>query len=143
MHRPANMGRPPVVVDQPLAEMGKDEILPIPITDAFSDAGTLNVAAGIFAVKTGRVDDKFIVWVNSEVPVIGVVRVGGGKMVPPEPVEKLKPCETGPWLWPQISWTRQKYSRPGSRFSDSVTLLGLFAPPLEIRAPRGKVGSVS
>ena len=74
MHRPANMGRPPVVVDRPLAEMGKDEILPIPITDAFSGAGNLSVAAGTFAVKTGRVDDKFIVWVNSEVPVLGVVK---------------------------------------------------------------------
>lgn len=75
MHRPPNMGRPAVVIDLPLAEMGKNEIFPTPLTNDFSDSGSLQVDAGTFAVKTARIDDKFTVWASPEVPVLGVVKV--------------------------------------------------------------------
>jgi hypothetical protein len=75
MHRPPNMGRPAVVVDLPVAEMGKDEIFPTPITNDFSDSGALQVAAGTFAVKTARIGEEFTVWASPDVPVLGVVKV--------------------------------------------------------------------
>ncbi len=74
MYRPANMGRPAVAVDLPLEEMGKDEVFPTPITAAFHDAGTLEVPAGVFAVQAAEID-KFTIWANADVPVLGVVKV--------------------------------------------------------------------
>ena len=74
MHRPARMDRPAIVVDMPLEEMGKDEVLPTPITDAFADAGRLQVQAGEFAVWQGQVGE-FSLWANPDVPVLGVVKV--------------------------------------------------------------------
>jgi hypothetical protein len=74
MHRPANMKRPENVIDLPLEKMGKDEILPTPVTDAFADAGQVQVAAGIFEAKQGQAGD-FMLWVSPDVPVLGVVKV--------------------------------------------------------------------
>ncbi len=74
MHRPANMKRPENVIDLPLEQMGKDEILPTPITNAFADTGRLQVAAGAFEVKQGQVRDSML-WVSPDVPVLGVVKV--------------------------------------------------------------------
>jgi len=74
MHRPANMKRPENVIDLPLEKMGKDEILPTPITKAFTDAGQVQVAAGTFEAKQGQVGD-FMLWVSPDVPVLGVVKV--------------------------------------------------------------------
>jgi hypothetical protein len=74
MHRPANMKRPENVIDLPLEKMGKDEILPTPITDAFADVGQVQVAAGTFEVKQGQVGG-FMLWISPEVPVLGVVKV--------------------------------------------------------------------
>ena len=73
MHRPANMNRPALVSDLPLDQMGKDEILPTPITNAFTDAGQVQVAAGTFAAKQGQVGD-FKLWVSPDAPVLGVVK---------------------------------------------------------------------
>ena len=74
MHRPANMKRPENVIDLPLEKMGKDEILPTPITEAFTDAGQFQVAAGTFEVKQGQVGG-FMLWISPDTPVLGVVKV--------------------------------------------------------------------
>jgi hypothetical protein len=74
MHRPANMKRPENVIDLPLEKMGKDEILPTPISEAFADAGQVQVAAGVFEARQGQAGD-FMLWVSPDVPVLGVVRV--------------------------------------------------------------------
>jgi hypothetical protein len=68
------MDRPAVVVDMPLEEMGKDEVFPTPITEAFTDAGRLQVQAGEFTVWEGQQGD-FTLWVSPDVPVLGVVKV--------------------------------------------------------------------
>ena len=73
-YRPANMGRPAIAVDLPLEEMGKDEVFPAPLTDAFTDAGTLAVPSGSFAVRVVNTG-KFTIWANPDVPVLGVVKV--------------------------------------------------------------------
>lgn len=74
MHRPANMNRPPSVIDLPLEKMGKDEILPTPITESFVDAGRIQVAAGEFEAQRGEVGNRRL-WVGLEVPVVGVIKV--------------------------------------------------------------------
>jgi len=74
MHRPANMQRPENVIDLPLEKMGKDEILPTPISGTFADVGQVQVAAGTFEAKQGQVGD-FMLWVSPDVPVLGVVKV--------------------------------------------------------------------
>jgi hypothetical protein len=73
-HRPANMGRPPVAVDLPLSEMGRDEIFPVPASDAFRDDGMLEVPAGEFAVQVAQFE-KLTIWINPEVPVLGVIKI--------------------------------------------------------------------
>lgn len=74
MYRPAKMGRPANVVDLPLERMGKDEVLPTLITDEFSDGGTLEVAAGTFAVVTKQTE-KFTIHANPDIPVLGVALI--------------------------------------------------------------------
>jgi hypothetical protein len=74
MHRPANMKRPANVIDLPLEQMGKDEILPTPITNAFADAGRIQVAAGTFAAKQGQIGNSTL-WISFDVPVLGVIKV--------------------------------------------------------------------
>jgi hypothetical protein len=73
MHRPANMEHPDNVLDLPLEKMGKEEILPTPLTKAFAEAGRVQVAAGTFEAKQGQFGD-FMLWVNLDVPVLGVVK---------------------------------------------------------------------
>lgn len=73
MYRPANMDKPPRVVDLPLAEMGKDEVLPTTSTGMFVDAGQLQVEAGTFTVKQGE-KNKLQLWLSPDVPVLGVVK---------------------------------------------------------------------
>ncbi len=73
-YRPAKMGRPANAIDLPLEEMGKDEIFPTPVSDAFKDAGNLDVPAGVFAAQVAEVG-KFTIWINPDVPVLGVVKV--------------------------------------------------------------------
>lgn len=73
MYRPANMDKPPRVVDLPLSDMGKDEVLPTSITGMFVDAGQLHVEAGTFAVKQGQTN-KLRLWLGADAPVLGVVK---------------------------------------------------------------------
>jgi len=73
MHRPANMDRPENVIDLPLSKMGKDEILPVPITAAFSEETDIQVAAGTYAAYKGE-KDRITLWLNAEVPILGVVK---------------------------------------------------------------------
>ncbi len=73
MYRPANMGCPENVIDLPLSKMGTDEILPIPVTKAFSEETHLDVAAGTY---TAYKDEKecVMLWLNDDVPILGVVK---------------------------------------------------------------------
>jgi hypothetical protein len=73
MYRPERMNRPANVADFPLTEMGKDEILPLPITSEFADAGHIQVPAGDYAVKQAQVGPATR-WVSPDVPVLGVVK---------------------------------------------------------------------
>jgi hypothetical protein len=73
MHRPGNMDTPENVLDLPLTKMGQEEILPMPLTNAFAEAGQVQVPAGMFDARKGYVDDGWY-WVSLDVPVLGVVK---------------------------------------------------------------------
>ncbi len=74
MHRPAKMNRPENVIDLPLAKMGQDEILPTPLTGAFSESVRLQLQVGMFDTMKGR-DGDVVLWVSRDVPVLGVAKV--------------------------------------------------------------------
>jgi hypothetical protein len=74
MHRPAKMNTPANVIDLPLAKMGKDEVLPTPLTGAFSEPERVQLEAGTFETKKGQVGDVTY-WVSLEIPVMGVAKV--------------------------------------------------------------------
>ena len=73
MHRPAKMDRPPSVIDLPLSEMGKDEILPTPLIGAFTEDAHLQLEAGSFDTKKGW-DGHATLWVSLDIPVLGVAQ---------------------------------------------------------------------
>lgn len=73
MHRPAKMNQPANVIDLPLSRMGQDEILPTPLTGAFSDEEQVQVEAGTFTAQKGS-DGRSVLWVNLEIPVLGVIK---------------------------------------------------------------------
>jgi hypothetical protein len=73
MHRPANMKQPERVVDLPLSEMGKDEVLPTPLTKAFNEQVNIEVPAGTYDTQKGQ-DGNITLWLNLDIPVLGVVK---------------------------------------------------------------------
>ena len=73
MHRPANMKQPERVVDLPLSEMGKDEVLPTPLTNAFKESAHLEVPAGTYDTKKGQ-NGNDTLWLSLDIPVLGVAK---------------------------------------------------------------------
>jgi len=73
MHRPANQQRPENVIDLPLEKMGQEEILPTPLTSAFTDAGQMQVPGGTFAAQQGQ-DGDVTLWLSLDAPVLGVIK---------------------------------------------------------------------
>ncbi len=73
MHRPAKMDQPENIIDLPLSKMGQDEILPTPVTGAFTEEEHLQLASGTFDTKKGW-NGKATLWVNLDIPVLGVVK---------------------------------------------------------------------
>jgi hypothetical protein len=73
MHRPAKMDQPENIIDLPLSKMGQDEILPTPVTGAFTEEERLQLASGTFDTKKGW-NGKATLWVNLDIPVLGVVK---------------------------------------------------------------------
>jgi hypothetical protein len=73
MHRPANMKQPERVADLPLAEMGKDEVLPTLLTKAFKEHARIEVPAGTYDTQKGQ-DKNITLWLSHDIPVLGVVR---------------------------------------------------------------------
>ncbi len=78
MHRPAKMNRPENVIDLPLSKMGKDEILPTPLTGIFNEPVGLQLEAGAFDTMKGR-DGDVVLWVSLDIPVLGVAKVETSK----------------------------------------------------------------
>ncbi len=74
MHRPAKMNTPASVIDLPLGEIGKDEVLPTPATGAFSASERIQLETGTFETRKGQVGDVTY-WVSLEIPVMGVAKV--------------------------------------------------------------------
>lgn len=73
MHRPAKMDQPENVIDLPLSKMGQDEILPTPVTGAFTEEERLQLESGTFDTQKGW-NGKATLWINLDIPVLGVVK---------------------------------------------------------------------
>ncbi len=74
MHRPAKMNTPANVIDLPLEKMGKDEVLPTPLTGKFQEIEQIQIEAGTFETKKGREGDATF-WLSLDIPVMGVAQV--------------------------------------------------------------------
>ena len=73
MHKPANMKQLERVVDLPLSEMGKDEVLPGSLLKASKEHARVEVPAGTYDTQKGQ-DENVTVWLNLDIPVLGVVK---------------------------------------------------------------------